>query len=144
MAPFPKGHPGGPGRPKGSRNKLSQLLEDFVNKHGHRALDDIAEKAKGGENPWASKAILKLICDRAGGAAVPIALPEIATAESLAKAQSDVIQAAADGELPLPEALHLGSLLELQRRAVITLDHERRLEEIEKAVAEKSVGRPRK
>lgn len=135
MGKYTIGHPGGPGRPKGSRNKLSQLLEDFVNRHGQQTLDDVAEKSKGGEHPWASKAMLKLICDRAGSGAVPIVLPEIANAETLAKAQSDVIRAAADGDLPLPEAVHLGSLLELQRRAVITLDHERRLEEIEKAIA---------
>jgi hypothetical protein len=142
MGKYKIGHPGGPGRPRGSRNKLSQLLEDFVNRHGQQALDDIADKARGGENPWASKAMLKLICDRAGNGAVPIELPEIANAESLAKSQSDVIRAAADGDLPLPEAVHLGSLLELQRRAVITLDHERRLEEIEKAIAAKSEGGP--
>lgn len=135
MGKYQIGHPGGPGRPKGSRNKLCRLLEDFVDKHAQQALDDVAEKAKGGEHPWASKTMLKLICDRAGSGTAPIDLPEIANAETLAKAQSDLIRAAADGDLSIPEAVNLGSLIELHRRAVITLDHERRLEEIEKAVA---------
>lgn len=141
MGQFAIGNPGGPGRPKGSRNKLTRLLEEFVDRHGQQALDDIAEKAKGSENPWASKAILKLICGRAGSGASSIELPEIVNAQTLAKAQSDLIRAAADGDLPISEAVNLGSMIELQRRMVITLDHERRLEEIEKAIAERSHGR---
>lgn len=138
MPKFVIGNPGGPGRPKGSRSRLAQMIDEFVARHGKEALDDVAIKAKGGENPWASKAMLKLICGRAGSGGTPIDLPEIVNAETLAKAQADLIRAAADGDLPIPEAVNLGSLIELQRRAVITLDHERRLQEIENAIASKS------
>jgi hypothetical protein len=43
--PFEKGHPGGPGRPKGSRNKLSEaflrVLSDDFSEHGVEVIEKL-------------------------------------------------------------------------------------------------------
>lgn len=46
-APFQKGHPGGPGRPKGSKNKLGEafiaaLCADFT-QHGDKAVVEVRQ-----------------------------------------------------------------------------------------------------
>jgi hypothetical protein len=133
MAQFEKGNPGGPGRPKGSRNKLNRELDQIAEESLPEILRNVAGQAKGGEQ-WASKLILQLPWRRAGASAEPIDLPEIADPESLSKAQSRLIAALAAGEVSIKEAAVLASMIELHRRAVVTLDQERRLEEIETAL----------
>lgn len=133
MAKFEKGNPGGPGRPKGSRNKLTQELDKIAEQNSPEVLRKVADQAKGGES-WAAKLMLQFPWRRAGESTAPIELPNIGDAESVALAQSRLIEAAASGEVSIKEAAAFASLLELHRRAVITRDQERRLEEIEKAI----------
>lgn len=133
MPRYQKGHPGGPGRPKGSRNRLTQRLDEIAEEHSPDILQNVASKAKEGE-AWASKLMLDMPWRRAGTSPTPIDLPDVTTAENLAVAQARLIAAAAAGDVSIPEAAAFASLLEAHRRAVHTRDQERRLEEIEKAI----------
>jgi hypothetical protein len=66
----------------------------------------------------------------------------VETAGGLVQAQAAVIAAMARGELTPDEAAAVASVLETQRRALETHDHERRLDELEGQTGKADEGRP--
>jgi hypothetical protein len=46
---FQPGHPGGPGRPQGSRNKATLALDKIADDAGEDILNAMVEAAKGGD-----------------------------------------------------------------------------------------------
>ena len=49
MPKFVKGHPGGPGRPRGSRNKITLLIRSLAHLGEERVLRALAEAAADGD-----------------------------------------------------------------------------------------------
>ena len=43
--PFVKGHPGGPGRPRGSRNHTTRLLDELVTGQAEAIVEQIVKRA---------------------------------------------------------------------------------------------------
>ena len=64
-----------------------------------------------------------------------LALPPVAAAADIPPALAAVIAAVADGELSPEEGQALGAMLELQRRAVETMELEQRLAALEARAA---------
>src|SRR5216683_655077 len=107
MPRFAKGNPPGPGRPPGSRNKSMIWFDALADEGTEKVIRVVSEKAEKGN------------------------LPAVETAGGLVQAQAAVIAAMARGELTPDEAAAVASVLETQRRALETHDHERRLAELE-------------
>jgi hypothetical protein len=135
MPRYLKGKPPGPGRPPGSRNKATVVLEEI----GQEAVGDVirmvGEKATGGDLR-AAAILLARAWPTARGRRVSLDLPAVESAANLVQAQAAVVAAVAAGEISPEEAASLSILLEGQRRAIETLDHDKRIQALERKKAE--------
>jgi hypothetical protein len=130
--PFEKGRPGGPGRPEGSRNKASLLLDQLATEEGQEILRKVVEAAKGGDARSAEIILSRIWPVRKGGRPVTLQLPQIDTANDLVKALGVVANAVGAGEITADEGAAVASVIETKRRAIETNDLEQRIATLEK------------
>jgi len=142
MPKFKKGHPGGPGRPPGSRNKTTLMFEAIAQAGGAGVVRAMMRKAGGGDVP-AARLMLPRIWP--AGPFVKIGLPPVNDAAGIAEAQAVVLAAASNEELSLEQADLYSALLENRRRALETVEIERNLQQArENLAAQESADRKRR
>lgn len=134
MPRFEKGQMSGPGRPRGSRNK-STILFDEIGSEGTEELIGVVKACAEKGDMRAAAILLARTWPRRRGAPVTLDLPAVETAGGLVQAQAAVVAAMARGELTPDEAAAVGSLLETQRRAIETHEHEGRIRALEEKKA---------
>ncbi len=132
MARVATGHRGGPGRARGSRNKATLLREAIGQADRIGVVRAMVKKARGGDVP-AAKLMMPHILP--AGTFVKLDLPPITDAASIADAHAWVIAAASNEELSLEQAGEYSTMLENRRRALETVEIERRLREAEDNLA---------
>ncbi len=126
-----RGQSGNPaGRKPGSKNRVLIALDKIGDNAAQDVLLKAVDAAKGGDLR-AAEIILSRTWPARKGRPVPIALPPCDTAAGLLAAQSAVTAAVAAGELTPDEAVALSSVLDAQRHAIETADHERRIAALE-------------
>jgi hypothetical protein len=134
MARFGKGNTLSAGRPLGSRNKATLVLEEI----GQEAVGDVirmvGEKAGGGDLRAAS-ILLARAWPSGRGRRVVLDLPSVESAAGVVQAHAAVVALMAAGEITAEEAASVGSVLESQRRAILTYDLENRIQALEAAKA---------
>jgi hypothetical protein len=128
--PFEKGHPGGPGRSAGSRNRASLVLDAMADEAASEILNKVVEAAKGGDLR-AAELLLNRIWPARKGRPVVVDLPGIKTAADVAAALGSVAQAMAAGEITPDEAQAFSAVLESKRRAIETVELEARIVALE-------------
>jgi hypothetical protein len=118
------------GRPKGSRNKSTLLLELMSTDDRGTIMDKIIRQARAG-----CRASQRLIVDRLEpprkGRAAPFALPPVQTPADVIEALAAVTAAMAAGKLSPSEVLELATVVDVQRRAITTLELETGLRKLE-------------
>ena len=129
--PFEKGHPGGPGRPVGSRNRASVLLDSLADDAAAEILGVVVAGAKAGDMR-AAEVLLSRVWPIRKGRPVSLALPAIRTPADLVSALGAVAGAMADGDITPDEAQAVAAVLEAKRRAIETVDLETRIFALEK------------
>lgn len=129
--PFEKGNPGGPGRPAGSRNRATLLLDKLAETDGRDILTKTIEAAKGGDLRAADIVLSRVWPVRRGGRPVTFELPSIETASDIVKAVGSVATAVAGGELTPEEGNAVAAILEVKRKAIETTDLETRIQALE-------------
>src|SRR6516162_7017040 len=122
--------PGNPGRPPGSKNKLTRLLEQRVENHGEEITGKVIELAKEGNLRALLYCMDRLIPQRRGRA-LEIQLPPINSARDIAPAIAAITNELNNGNLTPEEASNLTGLLEGFGRAITTNDLAIRLEQLE-------------
>jgi len=128
---FQKGQSGNPsGKPKGARHKTTIAAQALLEGEAEALTRKAIEKAKEGDMV-ALRLCLERIVPPRKSRNVSIALPKVETAEDVRKAVTAAIEAAADGMLTLDEASMLCSLLDTQRKAIETEEHENRIAALE-------------
>ena len=127
MPLFEKGNTFGTGRPPGSRNKATALLDEIANEGIEDVIRKVAEAAKAGDIRAASLLLARL-WPRGRGRPVVLDLPPIETAADIVQAHAAVIAQMAEGEVTPEEAAKVGHVLELHRRALETCEIENRIE----------------
>jgi hypothetical protein len=132
MPKFKKGHPGGPGRPLGSRNKATLMFEAIAQAGGAGVVRAMMRKAGGGDVP-AARLMLPRIWP--AGTFVKIDLPPVNDAAGIAEAQAHVLTAASNEELSLEQAGQYSDLIENRRRALETVEIERNLQQTKENLA---------
>ena len=132
--PFEPGHSGGPGRPAGSRNKATLLLDQLAEGDAQAVLEKQLELAKGGDQR-AAEIVLSRVWPVRKGRPVTLAIPPIITAADIVAALGAVANAMAAGEVTPDEAASVASVLEVKRRSIETADLAVRIEAIEKGTA---------
>jgi hypothetical protein len=129
---FEFGHPGGPGRPAGSRNKATLALDQIADDAGKDILNALVEAAKGGDLRAADLVMQRVWPVRKGRPlSLSLPLPVIKTAADVVTALGVVADLVGRGEVTPDEAAALASVFESKRRAIETVDHGERLAAIE-------------
>lgn len=127
---FAPGHKLGKGRPVGSRNKVSLLVDETLAARSDELIQKVIEMALDGDST-AMKLCLERICPPRKDRAVAIDLPKIKKIDDTLSAMSTIASAAAEGELTPSEALHLSGVVEVYRKSVETTELNCRLKDIE-------------
>lgn len=128
---FQPGNPGGPGRPAGSRNKATLLLDELADGDAEDILRKQIEKAKEGDQRSA-EFILGRAWPARRGRPVTIELPKIETAGDIVKALGAVADSVATGDLSPEEGEAVASILDAKRKAIETTDVLSRIEALER------------
>ena len=112
-APGQSGNP--KGRPTGSCNRASLLLEHLIEGEGEAVVQALLAVAKGGDVP-AARALLDRLVPPRKERPVKVALPELRSAKDARDALAAVAAAVADGEMLPGEGEALVKLLEAYAR----------------------------
>ncbi|WP_294534301.1 DUF5681 domain-containing protein [uncultured Rhodoblastus sp.] len=130
-SPFQKGRSGNPkGKPKGARHKSTILAEKLMEDEAEAVVRAIIAKAKDGDMT-AARIVVERIAPVRKGRPINLTLPKIETADDLAAAMAAIVGAMAEGKITPEEATAAAGVLEVRRRAIETMEFERRLNEIE-------------
>ncbi|HTR86831.1 MAG TPA: hypothetical protein VMI56_20285, partial [Reyranella sp.] len=92
MPRFEKNNPGGPGRPRGSRNKLNVMLDQLAEADAEKMVKRMIEIANEGDRV-AARLVLSRIWAAPKGRAVAVELPIIRTPADLLAAHAAVAAA---------------------------------------------------
>ena len=125
--PFP---PGNPGKPKGTRSRITRAVEALLDGEGTALTRKAIELAKAGDLV-ALRLCLDRICPPRKEWPVSFALAELSTAADAKLVASALVKAVADGELTPGEASELGRLLDAFTRVLDAAEFEERLSRLE-------------
>jgi hypothetical protein len=131
--PFKEGNPGGPGRPRGSRNRINALLDQLAADNIEEIMGKLVDAARG-DDRQARTDVLKRMWTVPKGRPVEIHLPPIEEPADLVKAHAAVVAAVCAGEITAEEASGLAAVLEGQRRAFELAEQEVRVVQLEDAL----------
>jgi hypothetical protein len=140
--PYEKGECGNPaGRPLGSRNRATLLMESLMADDAEAIGRKAIEMAKGGD-----LAAIRLCLDRLAptrkGKPVPFELPPLEKPADSVAAAAKIAAGVASGELTPSEAAELAKVVEVYVRAIETKVFDERLAKVENAVSDEA-GRTR-
>lgn len=127
---FAPGNPGGPGRPEGSRNRATLVLDQLAEGDAEKILAKVLAMADGGDLK-AAEVILARVWPIRKGRRVSLKLPSVSTPQDVLAAISAVVEATAEGELTPDEAALIAGLLDTKRKAIETVAIEERLAKLE-------------
>ena len=127
---FQAGHPGGPGRPAGSRNKSALALDALADGEAAAILQKQIELANGGDQR-AAEVILSRCWPARKSRPVTLALPAIQSAADVVAAVGAVADAVGAGDITPEEGAAVASILEAKRRAIETVELEDRVAALE-------------
>jgi hypothetical protein len=128
---FKKGQSGNPdGRPKGSRNKATLLIERLLDDDAQSITKKAIELAKAGDST-----AIRLCLDRIAPARrdrhISFKLPKLEKPEHAVEAAAAIVEAVAGAELTPSEAAEMMKLVEGYTRILEAEDHEQRLRALE-------------
>ena len=134
--PFQPGNKFGRGRPPGSQNKATVVLQSLLEGEGEAIMRKAVELALEGDRS-ALRLCIERLLPPAKERTVNLELPELSTAQGTLVAVRKVLEAVSEGKLTLTEAQGVVSLLEVQRKAIETVEFESRITEMEVRANEK-------
>lgn len=135
MAKFEKGKSGNPnGRPKGTRNATTVLLERLLEENAGDLINKAIELAKAGDAP-----ALRLCIDRLTPARrdrhIEFDMPDIESPADAVKALGAITKAVAGGEITPSEGTELSKLIENFASTLQVATFAERLEKLEEMMA---------
>ncbi len=130
---FRKGQPGGPGRPRGSRNAVNLILDQLAIDGAETMVKKMVEAAGEGDRV-AARLVLNRIWSAPKGRSVGIELPPISKPADLLEAHAKVTAAIAAETITPQDGAALAAVLETHRRAFELCAQEGRVEALEAEV----------
>lgn len=128
---FRPGQSGNPaGKPKGARNKATRTALALMEGAADEIVQAVIDEARGG-NIQAARVVLDKLVPNAKDRTVRVDLPGLDTASGVADAQTEILRAVASGDLTPGEASTLSGIVEGRRKALETVELERRIEALE-------------
>jgi Family of unknown function (DUF5681) len=129
-----RGQSGNPaGKPKGALNKTTIAVLELMEGDADAVTRKCIEKAKEGDMT-AMRLFLERIAPASKSRRIKLDLPSLETAADCLKAQGVITAAMATGEISPDEAETAANVVEMKRRAIETLELEKRLEALEKEI----------
>jgi hypothetical protein len=129
--------PGNPGRPPGSRNKTTQLVEQLAEGQAEHLVQKVLKLANAGD-----VACLRMVLDRIWpprkGRPVDVAMPPINTSQDVFAAIVSIWTAIREGRITPDEASALSIVIERSIRAVELHDISKRIAALEEAEARRN------
>ena len=123
------------GRPLGTRNRASVLMEDLLDGRAKALTEKAIEKALAGD-VFALRLCMERMMAVRRERSLTLQLPAPAAAQDITAGFEKVVEALAHGELTPSETSALAELLESARKALETTDLARRIEELESRAEE--------
>jgi hypothetical protein len=108
--PFEPGNTAGRGRPPGSRNKTTLMLESMLDEYGTAVVRKCLAKAIEGD-PTAMRLVMERLLPLARDTRVQFRLPKMKSSAGLVKAGEAVLKAMAAGELGVEPARDVLAML---------------------------------
>ena len=131
---FTKGTSGNPaGRPRGSRNRSTVLLESMLEGEAQPLARKVIELAKKGDMQ-AMRLCLDRILPPRKDRLIDLSLPPVENPAQLSAALSTVIEAVGAGRLTPSEGEILANILAVKSKFISDRDLEMRLEQLEQAI----------
>jgi len=125
------GQSGNPrGKKPGSRNKATAMVLALMESGAKEIAEAVVAAAKAGDLT-AARMVLDRLAPPARERPVSLALPDTGTAEGVSAAQQAILQAVAAGDLMPGEGTALAGIVETRRKALETLELERRIAALE-------------
>jgi hypothetical protein len=129
--PFQPGQSGNPcGKPKGTRNKTTLAIEELLDGEAEGLTRKAIELALGGDMQ-ALRLCLERICPPRKDRPIILELPKVETISDIVTAIGATLKAVAIGEITPSEGTSIAGLLETKRKAIETLDIEKRIAALE-------------
>ncbi len=118
--PFKKGTSGNPnGRPKGSRNKTTLAMMTLIDEEAETITRKVVERAKAGDMN-AIKLVMERIYPPRKDTPILFDLDNISEIHDIVPALDNLLQSVSTGQLTPNEAKTMASLIEQQRKAILT------------------------
>jgi Family of unknown function (DUF5681) len=132
---FAKGTSGNPsGRPPGSRNQSTLLMEALLEAEGEQLTRKVIELALQGDI-LAMKLCLDRVFPARKDRPIQLSLPPVADLEKVASTMSKVVEAIGNGSITPGEGETLANVLAVQKDVLRTENVERRVEQLEQTVS---------
>ncbi len=126
-----KGQSGNPaGKQPGSRNKATLMVLGLMEEGAKEITQAVIDAARGGDLS-AARLVLERLVPPTRERPISIDLPDTSTAEGISLAQQAIIQAVGMGELLPGEGNVLAGLVEARRKALESLELEKRISNLE-------------
>ena len=138
--PFETGNKHGKGRPAGSRNKATLVLEALIDGEGESIVRALVTQARSGDT-GAARALLDRLVPPRKERPISITLPPINSANDAACAMAEVTAALAAGCLLPAEAKHLADLIASYSRVLEAAEIEERLSVLERQLDGRKVNK---
>jgi len=137
---FHKGVSGNPsGRPPGSRNRATLLLESLLENEGEQLIQKAIEMALEGETTTMRLCLDRLIPVRKDRP-IHLPLPAIESVQQISLAMGKVSSAIAEGEITPGEGEVLANVFVAHKSILATESLERRMEELEERVSQQETA----
>ncbi len=132
---FPKGSSGNPaGRPPGSRNRSTLLMEELLEGEGEQLVRKAIELDTAGDI-LALRLCLERLLPPRKDRTIQLNLPLIATLPQISSAMSTVVQAIGEGIITPTEGESLVNIFTMQTKMLETADLDHRVTQMEQAMA---------
>ena len=129
--------PGNPGRPPGSKNKVTQLVEQLAEGQAEQLVQKVLELASAGD-----VACLRMVLDRLWpprkGKPVNIPMPPINSSQDLFSAIASIWTAIGEGRLTPDEASALSIVIDRSIQAIELHDISKRIAALEEAESKRN------
>jgi Family of unknown function (DUF5681) len=129
--PFQRGASGNPkGKPRGARHAALLALDAIGAEGAAAVMRKVVEAAQAGDMR-AADILLRRLWPERRGRPVALAFPYVNSAEGVTMALAAVVAAMGDGRITPDEAASVSAVIEVQRRAIETVELEARIAALE-------------
>jgi hypothetical protein len=132
---FGPGNKHGHGRPEGSRNRATILLQEMLDGEAASIVRKVIDLAKEGDS-IAMKLCVERLIPPAKDRHIQLDFPRVHSAQDVVEASACLVQAVAMGDVTPGEAHAVSGLLEVHRRASETATLEKRIAELERKLGD--------